>query len=54
MLFCESCDVIWSKVPRDKAYMDIGATIKLYKKRKCPDCGKRLEELTFVSGLSDG
>ena len=33
--------------------MDIDATIKLYKTRLCPDCGKSLEEITFVSGLSD-
>ena len=31
--------------------MDIDATVKLYKRRRCPDCGKPLEEITFVSGL---
>ena len=54
MLICNSCDVIWSKVPRDKDYMDIDATVRMYKRRRCPDCGKSLEEITFVSGLSDG
>ena len=54
VLICNSCDVIWSKVPRDKDYMDIDATVRLYKGRRCPDCGKALEEITFVSGLSDG
>ena len=54
MLICNSCDVIWSKVPRDKDYMDIDATVRLYKSRRCPDCKKALEEITFVSGLSDG
>ena len=54
VLICNSCDVIWSKVPRDRDYMDIDATVKLYKNRRCPDCGRSLEEITFVSGLSDG
>ncbi len=54
VLICNSCDVIWSKVPRDKEYMDIDATIRMYKTRRCPDCRKDLEEITFVSGLSDG
>ena len=54
MLICNSCDVIWSKVPRDKDYMDIDATVRLYKSRRCPDCKTALEEITFVSGLSDG
>ena len=53
-MICNSCDVIWSKVPRDRDYMDIDATVKLYKNRRCPDCGRPLEEITFVSGLSDG
>lgn len=54
VLICNSCDVIWSKVPRDKDYMDVDATVRLYKSRRCPDCKKTLEEITFVSGLSDG
>lgn len=54
VLICNSCDVIWSKVPRDKDYMDIDATVRMYKSRRCPDCKKTLEEITFVSGLSDG
>lgn len=54
VLICNSCDVIWSKVPRDKDYMDIDATVRLYKSRRCPDCRKPLEEITFVTGLSDG
>ena len=54
VLICNSCDVIWSKVPRDKEYMDIDATIKMYKTRRCPECRKALEEITIVSGLSDG
>ncbi len=52
LLFCKKCDVLWSKVPRDKDYLDIDATVKMYKKRRCPDCGRQLEEVTFVSGLS--
>ncbi len=51
MLLCNKCDVLWSKVPRDKEYMDIDATVKLYQTRKCPDCGSSLEEVTFTSGL---
>ena len=51
MLFCKKCDVLWSKVPRNKDYLDIDATIKMYKKRRCPDCGRQLKEVTFVSGL---
>ena len=52
MLLCKKCDVLWSKVPRDKDYMDIDATVKLYKERKCPDCGSKLEEVTIVTGLN--
>ncbi len=52
MLQCKKCDVLWSKVPRDEDYMDIGATIKLYKTRKCPECGSKLEEVTIVTGLN--
>ena len=54
MLICNSCDLIWSKVPRDRDYMDLNATIRMYKTRRCPDCRKALEEITIVSGLSDG
>ena len=53
-MICNSCDVIWSKVPRDRDYMDSDATIRMYKTRRCPDCRKALEEITIVSGLSDG